>query len=89
MRDTDQKWQIDKHVPVAVIVTVLVQTLAAIWWLSGIGHRLNDHEKRINMSENARASERLHVLESQFKDSKELQIEMNRKLDLLLAERRK
>lgn len=33
-------WQIDRHIPVALILTVVVQTMSAIWWASAVNSRI-------------------------------------------------
>jgi type II secretory pathway component PulL len=33
---TDQQWRIDRHIPIALIFAVMLQTAAATWWASGI-----------------------------------------------------
>lgn len=35
-----QGWRIDKHIPVAVIVTIVLQTAGVVWWASGINYRI-------------------------------------------------
>lgn len=33
---TDEPWHLDKRVPVALIVTIAMQTMLAIWWAAGL-----------------------------------------------------
>lgn len=35
-----EPWHFDKKVPIALIVTIVVQTVAVVWWASGIHHRV-------------------------------------------------
>ena len=43
-------WKIDRHIPLALIVTVLAQGAMIVWWGSGVDSRLsqeaarNDHQ---------------------------------------------
>lgn len=37
---TEEPWHFDKKVPIALIVTIVVQTVAVVWWASGIHHRV-------------------------------------------------
>lgn len=78
------RWSIDKHIPVALIFTILAQAGGIIWWGSGVNHSVSDHEKRLAIQEASRVTERLAVLESQLKDSRELQLDISRKLDKLV-----
>lgn len=37
---TSEPWLLDRKVPIALIVTIVVQTVAVVWWASGIHHRV-------------------------------------------------
>lgn len=82
-RDED-RWKLDKHIPVAVIFTIVVQGVAGVWWVSGLQHSVQDHERRLVIQEAAKISERMAVVEVQMRESREQQDEINRKLDRLL-----
>jgi hypothetical protein len=84
---SENRWQLDKHIPVAFIFAFTVQGVAAVWWFSGLQYRLQDHERRISITETTRISERVAVMEAQLRDSREIQLEMNRKLDKLVGGR--
>ena len=32
----DEPWHLDKRVPVALIVTIAMQTMLAVWWAAGL-----------------------------------------------------
>lgn len=83
-RRSDNNWQLDKHIPIAVIFTIILQGVALVWWVSGLQHSVQDHERRLVIQEAAKITERMAVVEAQMRDSRELQIEMNRKLDKIL-----
>lgn len=80
----DNRWKLDKHIPVAVIFTIIAQGVALVWWVSGLQHSVRDHEKRLVAQEAAKISERMAVVEVQMRDSRELQLDMNRKLDKIV-----
>lgn len=80
----DNRWKLDKHIPVAVIFTIVAQGAAGVWWVSGLQHSVQDHEKRLVAQEAAKISERMAVVEVQMRDSRELQLDMNRKLDKIV-----
>ena len=80
-------WSLDKRVPLALVLTILMQTAAAIWWASGQDRVTAEHARRLATMESQRAGERIAVVESRVDD---LKIQLNRiesKLDKL-AERR-
>ena len=83
-RRDDDRWKLDKHIQVAVICTIVAQGLAGVWWVSGLQHSVQDHERRRVAQEAAKVAERMAVVEVQLRDSRELQLEMNRKLDRLV-----
>lgn len=83
-RRDDDRWKLDKHIPVAVIFTIVVQGIAGVWWVSGLQHSVQDHERRLVAQEAAKIAERMAVVEVQMRDNRELQLEMNRKLDRLV-----
>lgn len=37
---TPEPWHFDKKVPLALIATLIVQTITVVWWASGIHHRV-------------------------------------------------
>lgn len=83
-RREEDRWKLDKHIPVAVIFTIVVQGIAGVWWVSGLQHSVQDHERRLVAQEAAKIAERMAVVEVQMRDNRELQLEMNRKLDRLV-----
>lgn len=42
-----QRWEIDRHVPIALIVTLLIQGAGIVWWAAQISDRVSHIEKRI------------------------------------------
>ena len=41
-------WHLDKRVPVALIVTILMQTSAGFWWASSINERVAQLEETVD-----------------------------------------
>lgn len=39
-------WSVDKRVPLALIVTIALQTGGLVWWASSLSERVNILEKR-------------------------------------------
>ena len=83
-RREEDRWKLDKHIPIAIILAIISQGLFGVWWVAGLQHSIQDHEKRLATVESTKISERMAVVESQITASRELQVEMNKKLDLIL-----
>lgn len=47
MNQTKESWHLDKKVPIALILTVLLQAGAFIWWARGIDKMVDSQEARI------------------------------------------
>jgi hypothetical protein len=63
MKDNDDgQWHLDKKVPLALILAILLQTAAAVWWASSIGERVNQLERQSAMT--APQAERIVRLET-------------------------
>jgi hypothetical protein len=56
------QWHLDKRVPVALILTLIVQGAAMVWWGSAIDHRVAAVEQRLSALDDSR--ERLIRLEA-------------------------
>ena len=41
-----ESWHLDRRIPVAIIVTLAIQTGGAIWFASGISHRVDSLERQ-------------------------------------------
>ena len=39
-------WRIDKHIPVALLIAILIQTCGAIWWAASISGRVSTLEQQ-------------------------------------------
>lgn len=37
----NQQWRIDRHIPVAIIFAIVLQTFGVIWWAAGIDSRVS------------------------------------------------
>jgi hypothetical protein len=40
MPEDDKHWTLDRKVPVAIVVTIALQTCGIVWWASGLDHRV-------------------------------------------------
>lgn len=43
---SDASWHLDRKVPIAVIVTIMLQTGAIIWWAAGASERITALERQ-------------------------------------------
>ncbi|WP_333710322.1 hypothetical protein, partial [Malikia spinosa] len=63
---SDNKWAIDKHIPITMLVFLLMQTLVWVWWASSFAAttnlRIDQHDKKFSQLESL--PERLSALES-------------------------
>lgn len=86
---TTEPWHLDKRVPLALIVTLLVQTAGIVWWAAGMEHRVSEHQRRIasleqfdvqSSSEARRVSELLARLDERLTTQTELLREIRERL---------
>lgn len=61
-REDDKHWHLDKRVPIALIVTILFQSFAAVWWASAVERRVSALEDTVRAGSDIR--ERLARMES-------------------------
>lgn len=91
MQEQDKHWSLDRRVPIALIWTLLAQTAAAVWWAAGQSELNFAQERRIAALEQQRnterLSERMHSLEAQVQDAKQLLLRIDERTQRL-AERR-
>lgn len=43
----DTEWQIDKHVPIALLFAIAIQTGGALWWAATINSRVTVLEQQV------------------------------------------
>ena len=43
--DDDAKWHLDRRVPLAMILAIIMQTCTFIWWASSLTERVNTLER--------------------------------------------
>lgn len=101
MKEPTEAWRLDKHIPVAVIVTIVVQSLAAVWYVGGVVNRLDNavdqnqrQERRIEALEEvsttqavnaATLSAQLSAVQDSVQELKDAQAETNRLLRSLVS----
>jgi hypothetical protein len=94
-------WKLDRHIPIAVIFAMLVQTGGAVWWAAGISSRV-DTATEINLRQDAdikatanalsvqqvgiaTAAAELRALRDSLTEVKQAQLETNKLLRELLT----
>lgn len=86
-------WTLDKKIPLAIIIALLVQGGGLAWWAATLESRLSTAERSISRfdsrdGELREGRERMIRLEERIISMVEEQRRMNGKLELLLDERR-
>jgi hypothetical protein len=49
-RDDDKRWHLDKKVPLALILTIAIQTGGFVWWAASTNERVANLERRVDAS---------------------------------------
>lgn len=55
MPDEQGAWHLDRKVPVAIILSLVVQTAGLVWWAASLSGRQDEHSRRISQLEAADA----------------------------------
>jgi len=76
-----QDWKIDKHIPVAVIVAICVQTFAVIWWAAQLETRVNVLENQL--TQNTMLIDRVSRVEEKVSALRDSSRRIELKLDAL------
>jgi hypothetical protein len=67
--EDDKHWTVDRRVPLALIVTIVLQTGGLVWWASSLSERVNVLEKRAEQT--APQAERLTRVEVRLESVQE------------------
>ena len=68
--ESDTEWRLDKHIPVALILAIILQGAATVWWASSINARVEMLEER--QDKLATMPARLAAVEATLKDIREI-----------------
>ncbi len=44
----DRHWHLDKRVPIALIITIVMQTIGIVWWAASLSERVATLESRFD-----------------------------------------
>jgi Tfp pilus assembly protein PilO len=82
MERRESKWQLDKHIPISVLVALVIQTGTFIWWASKLENRVaNLEQQRIESREQTSTlPERITKLEVQQAYANQLLIDVLREM---------
>lgn len=45
-QDEDRHWHLDRRVPIALIMTIVIQTAGMVWWASNLSTRVEQLERQ-------------------------------------------
>ena len=79
----EQHWSVDKRVPLALIVTIVIQTASFIWFAAALWQQVQAQGARIDAIEGMKVETRLVRLEEAFANLKPQLDRMETKLDRL------
>lgn len=74
-----QQWTLDKHIPVAVIFAMMMQTFAVVWWAAQLQARVNVLETQT--SQNTQLIDRVSRVEEKVSALREASLRIEQKLD--------
>ena len=72
-------WMIDKKIPVALVIVIMLQTFGAIWWAATISGRVDGMEK--SQATNSSLPERVIRLEVLAEQSRNYLDRIEKKID--------
>jgi hypothetical protein len=77
-----QEWKIDKHIPIAVILAMVMQTFAIIWWAAQMEARVNVLE--MQTAQNTLVIDRVSRVEEKVSALRESSRRIEQKLDAMI-----
>lgn len=79
----EENWKIDKHIPVAVIITIILQTFGVIWWAARIDSRVAAIEQ-LNLEERTQVIEKdIPVIREKINNIEKSTDRIEKKIDKL------
>jgi len=97
MTERQEHWKVDKKIPLALVMAILVQTGAGLWWASSINTRVATVEVHNSQTDttiakiesvNATTDVRTARLEEKYSAIDDVLKRMDDKLDKLIDEKR-
>ncbi|MEM7619756.1 MAG: hypothetical protein AAF228_04730 [Pseudomonadota bacterium] len=78
-QEEDMHWHLDRKVPVALIATLIIQTLGFAFYMGNLSHRVQAIEK--GMQERSKLPDRTTRLESELRSVRDILSRIEVKLD--------
>lgn len=66
----NESWHVDKKIPLALIIAILVQTGTAFWWASSVSEKVENLE--LWQKESKNVSTDIAVIKSQISDLRDI-----------------
>jgi len=63
----EARWHLDKRVPIALILTIFIQTVGIVWWAATVTSRVDRLEEKANIAQEL--NNRVIRMEEQLKAS--------------------
>lgn len=91
--ETDKTWTIDRRIPLALIVTLLLEFGGFVWWFSSVESRLAAKEQRLarveqRLDEDQRTISAIAERLARIEERTNAQLELLRRIEARLTERR-
>lgn len=92
MSGASDPWHLDKRVPIALIITLIMQTAGMVWWAAGLSHRVDQHARDIAaLTTDGRTygaeTSRIREVLARLDERMAAQTDLLRRLDTSLRER--
>lgn len=84
---SEKHWTIDRKIPIAVLICILIQGGSIVWWGSQVATRLDGVEKW--QSANAPIVQKIDRIEERVQGVKEGMTRIEQKLDRVIEEKRR
>lgn len=80
MNDEDNRWHLDKKVPIALLIALVVQFAGMVMFVGAVKSQGDENTRRINVLEAQKVGERLSALEAQIVDAKALLVRIDERM---------
>ena len=80
MSDEDNRWHLDKKVPIALLSALVVQFGGMVMFVGSVKSQGDENTRRISALEAQKVGERLSALEAQIVDAKALLVRIDERM---------
>jgi len=73
-REIDTSWKVDKHIPLALMLTIVLQTVSIVWFAAKMDSRIEVNQKAVMVNQQSiiNHDERLKYIETTRIEDKDL-----------------